>query len=251
MMSELSKQVIIITGAGSGIGKATAIKLSSLGATLALTDINEENLKTTLAECQPAEATTKAHGMWTVDVKSTSACNQLVADVVAKYGAIHHVFNCAGINPTLMDTEKIPDEYWQALVDTNLKGVFNLTRAALPHMQSGSSFVNTSSTAGTHPTAGMAVYCATKYAVVGFSKCVALEVGSRGIRVNVIAPGSIITPTNLSVVEGSEGLNEAIGLKRLGKPEEVAEVVAFLFSEKARYMNGSVVEIDGGVGLTW
>lgn len=138
------------------------------------------------------------------------------------------------------------------MVDTNLKSIFTMTRACTPHMQVGSSFVNVSSVCGLNPTKGLGVYCATKYAVIGFSKCIALETGRRGIRVNVICPGAIETPTNNSVREGAAKIQstvESVGLARLGSPEEIADVVAFLFSDKSRYMNGSVVEIHGGMGM--
>jgi len=252
-MNEFSGKVIVITGAGSGIGKATAIKLAQLGATLALGDINEEGLKSTIAECETPD-TPSDHSSWVVDVRLREACDQFIHNVTDRYGKIHHCFLNAGINPLRMETEHISDDYWDKLVDTNLKGVFNMTRAALPIMRAGSSFVNTSSLCGLYPTAGFAVYCATKYAIIGFSKSVALEVGERGIRVNVIAPGSVETPTNFSVQQGGDEISQiakGVGLKRIGKPEEIADVVAFLFSDKSRYMNGSVVEIDGGIGLSF
>jgi len=110
--------------------------------------------------------------------------------------------------------------------------------------------VNVSSISGLRPTAGHAVYCATKYAIIGFSKCLALELGPVGIRVNVVAPGFIDTPTNASVVEGPEAVErvrKTVALGRVGVPEDIADVVAFLMGEGARYMNGSVVEVNGGV----
>lgn len=135
-------------------------------------------------------------------------------------------------------------------MDTNLKGMFNITRAALPHLKSGSSFVNISSTAGLAPAAQISVYCATKFGVIGFSKAMALELGPRGIRVNVVAPGYVDTPTNANVVSGREAVDkslEAVSLGRMAGPGEIAGVVAFLCSEEAGYMNGSVVSVDGGM----
>lgn len=135
-------------------------------------------------------------------------------------------------------------------MNVNLKGMFNVTRAVIPHLKEGASFVNVASIAGLGGTAGFAVYCASKYGVIGFSKCIALELGSKGIRCNIIAPGYIDTPTNASVVAGKESVERSakgVSMGRLGTPEEVADVVAFLFSEESRYMNGSVVEITGGI----
>lgn len=251
-MPDFQGQVVIITGAGSGIGRATALKLAKNGAILALSDVNEDAVSITRQMCRDVGGQ-QEHMAKYLNVRSTSEINGYVDAVVAKYGSIHHVFNCAGVNPTKYNVEHVTDEYWQKLIDTNLKGTFAMTRACIPHMKEGSSFVNVSSCAGLHPTAQFAVYCATKYGIIGFSKCVALEVGPRGIRVNVIAPGVIQTPTNASVRAGPEELQEvakSIGLRRVGSADEVADVVAFLFSQESKYMNGSVLEIDGGFGLT-
>lgn len=136
------------------------------------------------------------------------------------------------------------------MISTNLKGLFNITRASIPHLKSGACFVNVSSIAGLGATSGFAVYCATKYGIIGFSKCMALELGPRGIRTNVVAPGYIDTPTNAGVVKGAEAVKEmegAISLGRFGTAEEVADVVVFLMGEESKYMNGSVVEVHGGV----
>ena len=120
----------------------------------------------------------------------------------------------------------------------------------MPHLSSGASFVNVSSVSGIHPQAGFAIYSATKYGVIGFSKCMALELGPKGIRVNIVAPGYIQTPSNAAVVAGEEAMKrseQGTAMGRMGTAEEVADVVVFLFSDEARYMNGSVVEIDGGL----
>lgn len=253
MVANFEGKVIVITGAGSGIGRATAIKVAEAGADLALADINSEMLALTLQKCadvckgrEPNILTQR------LDVRSTAEVEQFTQNIVDRFGYITHVFNCAGINPTKFTIEQISDEYWQRLIDTNLKSIFTMTRACLPHMNPGSSFVNVSSVCGLNPTEGIGVYCATKYAVIGFSKSMALETGQRGIRVNVICPGAIETPTNNSVRAGAAKVQSTaatIGLRRLGSPEEVADVVAFLFSDDSRYMNGSVVEIHGGMGM--
>jgi NAD(P)-dependent dehydrogenase (short-subunit alcohol dehydrogenase family) len=245
MAQTFKAKVILITGAASGIGRGTAIKLSSRGATLALLDINDASLKETLSLCSGDSHTTFAF-----DVGSTEDVNASIEEVMRIYGQIDHIFNCAGINPTTLSTADITDDYWNKLINTNLKGMFNITRAVTPHLKSGASFVNVSSICGLEPRAGFAVYCASKYAVIGFSKCIALELGTKGIRTNILAPGFIDTPTNASVVAGKqsvEKMRSGVSLGRIGTPEEVADVVAFLFSEESRYMNGSVVEITGGI----
>jgi NAD(P)-dependent dehydrogenase (short-subunit alcohol dehydrogenase family) len=251
-MSTFREQVIIITGASSGIGKATAIKLAKDGAVLALADINTESLALTLQQCAVASNDSQKHLIRRLDVCSTTEIERFVQDVMAELGSITHVFNCAGINPTTLEISQITDDYWHKMIDTNLKSIFTMTRACLQYMKSGGSFVNVSSVLGLHPTEGLGVYCATKYAVIGMSKCLALETGRRGIRVNVICPGPINTPTNNSVRKGKlrvDATAATIGLGRLGTAEEVADVVGFLFSEQSRYVNGSVVEVNGGMGM--
>ncbi|KAF2715068.1 NAD(P)-binding protein [Pleomassaria siparia CBS 279.74] len=248
MALEFQDKVALITGAGSGIGRATAIKLSSLGASLALCDINYDNLEQTAKAC----SSTPRH-LEDVDVSSVQEVNKFVDATISKFGALHFVFNCAGVNPTSIALEDTPDEYWDKLVNVNLKGVFYVTRACIPHMKSGAAFVNVSSISGIRGSAQQAVYCTTKFGLIGFSKCMALELGPRGIRTNVVAPGYINTPTNAGIVKGGdaiERMRKGNALERLGTPDEVADVAAFLFGEGARYVNGSVVEIDGGIKMT-
>lgn len=172
------------------------------------------------------------------------------------------------MNPTSYALTATTDEYWDRLVDVNLKGTYLVTRAAIPFLTAAaaaaaapettagsgttttSSIVNVSSICGVRPVAGQAIYCATKYGVIGFSKSVALELGPQGVRVNVVAPGYIDTPTNAGVVKGAEyvrRMEEGNSLGRMGTAGEVADVVAFLMGEGARYVNGSVVEVDGGL----
>ncbi|KAE8446799.1 hypothetical protein EG329_011576 [Mollisiaceae sp. DMI_Dod_QoI] len=245
MSKPFEGKIVIITGAGSGIGRATSIKLSQQGATLALADINPTSIQETLSLCSPGSHSTSAF-----DVSSTSSCNSFIQTTIQIHARINHIFNCAGRNPMTISTADITDEYWDSIINTNVKGIFNITRAAIPHLESGASFVNVSSVCGLQPTSGLASYCASKYAVIGFSKCLALELGPKGIRTNVVAPGYINTPTNSGVVEGKEAverMESAVAMRRMGTPEEVADAVIFLFTEEARYMNGSVVEINGGL----
>ncbi|KAF1971829.1 short-chain dehydrogenase/reductase-like protein SDR [Bimuria novae-zelandiae CBS 107.79] len=247
MSYNFKDQVILITGAGSGIGRATAIKLASLNATLALCDINYSSLEGTSKLCA---GTPTSPYLSDVDVSSVKEVHSFIDETLTRFSRIDHVFNCAGVNPTSIPLEDTPDDYWDKLVGVNLKGVFNVTRGVIPHLKSGASFVNVSSISGIRPSAQQAVYCTTKYGLIGFSKCIALELGPRGIRTNVVCPGYIDTPTNAGIVKGGaavESMAHGNALHRLGTPEEVADVVAFLFSGEARYMNGSVVEIDGGI----
>ncbi|TGO83207.1 hypothetical protein BPOR_0684g00010 [Botrytis porri] len=243
-------KTILITGAGSGIGRATAIKLASLGASLYLSDINLDSVSKTRDLCPHLESSNQQFHTHSLDVSDSQSCNTYIHDLVREDITINHVFNCAGINPTAVPIQDVTDEYWDRLMNVNLKGTFNITRAVAPHLVSGSSFVNVSSVCGIVPVSQFSVYCATKYAVVGFSKCMALELGGRGVRTNVVAPGYIDTPTNVSVLAGEEEVRRMEGMVacgRFGVSEEVADVVAFLMSDEARFVNGSVVEVNGGM----
>lgn len=252
MSSSLAGKVVLITGSASGIGKATALKLARLGANLILTDIQDIDYDIAISGNSDSSSDRSPIITAELDVSNSKQCELVISEIVQYYGRLDHVFNCAGINPTAYPFLDLPPGYFDKLIDVNLKGVYNVTRAALPHMKehSGCSFVNVSSILGQRPSKEMAAYCATKYAVIGFSKSLALELGPKGIRLNIICPGYIDTPTNASVVAGPEAIKSSeaiVSLGRLGTAEEVADVVAFLMSEEARYMNGSVVEVNGGL----
>ncbi|KAK4981640.1 hypothetical protein LTR66_009829 [Elasticomyces elasticus] len=246
MSRRFDNRVCLITGASSGIGRATAQKLCSLGAILALSDINGEGLSETIQLCGGGER----HLLSTFDVGLSEACNAFIKQAMERHGRIDHIFNCAGVNPTAYALEDTTDEYWDKLVNTNLKGTYNITRAALTHLKAGASIVNVSSILGVTASQNYAIYCATKFGIVGFTKAMALELGPKGIRMNAVAPGYIDTPTNSGVVEGPEGVKAMVAkvaMGRLGTADEVADLVAFLFSDESRYINGSIVEINGGI----
>lgn len=246
MSYDFTGKVALITGAASGIGRATAHKLASLGAKLALSDINGEGLTETLRICGG-----EGHYSEVSSVADATACTVFVENTIAHFGRLNFVFNCAGVNPTGIDIERTTDEYFDKLVSTNLKGTFSITRAAIQHLvkQPGSSIVNVSSIMGTSVSARISVYCMTKFGVNGFTKAMALELGPKGVRINAVAPGYIDTPTNAGVVASGDAVRkqeEKSGMGRMGTAGEVADVVAFLFSDEARYVNGSVFEVNGG-----
>lgn len=215
-------------------------------------DFNGVGKTSELCRSQPGGSPQLKIDIEILDVASSASVSKYIgARFEGPNRKIHHVFNCAGVNPTSYKLEETTDEYWDKLMSVNLRGVYNITRATIPHMVSpGGSYVNVSSICGLHPSANQAIYCATKFGLIGFSKSMALELGPRGIRTNVVAPGYIDTPTNAGIVKGGDAVERMAkgnSLGRLGTPEEVADVVAFLMGEGARYMNGSVVEIDGGL----
>jgi len=247
-MSEVyTGQLIVITGAASGIGRATALKLARRGADLVLVDIDPK-VADVAATCR--EISGSGHNAAVVDVSNSKHCEQYILE--ATHGRkIDHVFNCAGVNPTALLLEDTTEEYFDKLLTVNVKGIYNVTKLSIPYMKEGGSFVNVSSICGLHPAPKIAIYCATKYAVIGFSKSMALELGPKGIRVNVIAPGYINTPTNQSVIEGGDAIQKIeakIAVGRMGTPDDIADTVVFMMSKGATYMNGSVIEVNGGTG---
>lgn len=226
MPYDFKGKVCLITGAGSGIGRATALKIASLGATLSIQDINHDSVSEThrmIGENTYSEQS---------DISSSEACTKFVENTIKALGRLDFVFNCAGINPTGIDLTDTTDEYFDKLVATNLKGTFAITRAAIPHLKPGSSIVNVSSIMGVSVASRMSVYCMTKFGINGFTKSMALELGPKGVRINAVAPGYIDTPTNAGVVAGGDAVKkqeEKSGMGRMGTAAEIADVVAFLF----------------------
>lgn len=242
--------------------------MASMGATLALSDINLPGVLETQSLC----ANSSTHIASLLDVSSSSAVSEYFTREIIphlqlqttststsnpegkgeeKRKSLDYIFNCAGINPTAYPLTTTSDTYWDKLINTNLKGTYLISRAAIPLLSHSSSpsIVNVSSTMGLQAAPEYAIYCATKFGIVGFTKALALELGPQGIRVNAVAPGYIDTPSNAGVVAGPEAVQEQVdrvALGRMGTAEEVADVVAFLFSEESRYMTGAVVEITGG-----
>jgi NAD(P)-dependent dehydrogenase (short-subunit alcohol dehydrogenase family) len=244
---DFSDKVCLITGAGSGIGRATAIRIASHGARLALSDINLRGVLETGSLCERPTSHMVGH----LDVSISLAVTEYVSLVNTQLGRIDFLFNCAGVNPTASPLTDTTDAYWDTLVNTNLKGTYNLTRACIPHLEAapGGAIVNVSSTLGVQAAPEYAIYCATKFGIVGFTKAMGLELGPKGVRCNAVAPGYIDTPTNAGVLAGADAVREQVGrvaMGRMGTADEVADVVAFLFSEEARYMTGAIVEITGG-----
>ena len=178
---DFTGKVCLLTGAASGIGRATALKMASLGALLALSDINSPGLAETDSMAGGSHFTS------VFDVGSSTACNSFVDSVISKFGRLDFVFNCAGVNPTAFALTETTDEYYDKLMNTNLRGTYNMTRAVMPHLKAGAAVVNTSSIMGVTVAANYAIYCATKFAIVGFTKAMAMELGGKQVRVNAVA----------------------------------------------------------------
>ncbi|RDW86412.1 SDR family NAD(P)-dependent oxidoreductase [Aspergillus mulundensis] len=253
MAQSFEGKKVLITGAGSGIGRATAKTLDGLGATLILCDISTDFLEQVKTDLEESGSSQPKHVYQKCDVSSPADCEAVVKSIPTSTGAepkLDCLFNCAGINPTNIPITETTDSYFTRLMEVNVRGTFNMSRACVPLLSGQSSIVNVASNCGLRGYSGYTVYCATKHAIVGFTKALALELGPRGIRVNAVAPGYTDTPTMAGNVEGGDAnqrLISGLALGRLGQPSEVADVVAFLFSPQSSYMTGSVVEVTGGL----
>jgi 3-oxoacyl-[acyl-carrier protein] reductase len=245
---DLTDRVAIVTGSGRGIGKTIALKLAEVGAKVVINDIGEISYVESVAE--EIRAMNRESLAVLGDVTSSSDVNNLVETVINTYGKIDILVNNAGITRDQL-LLRMSEEDWDRVLAVNLKSVFLCTKAVIRHMtaQRWGRIINMSSVVGIAGNAGQANYSASKAGIIGFTKTVAKEVGSRGITVNAIAPGFIDTPMTQQLKESwIEEIKKRIPAGYLGTPQDVAEAVAFLASEEARYINGHVLNIDGGMG---
>jgi 3-oxoacyl-[acyl-carrier protein] reductase len=244
-MMDLADRVAIVTGSARGIGREIALKLAEVGATVVISDIAQAE-----AVAEEIRAMPRRSLAVTADVSSSSDVAHLVEATVSQYGQVDILVNNAGIarDQLLM---RMSEEDWDAVLNVNLKSVFLCTRAVLRHMvkQHRGRIISLSSIVGIVGNPGQANYAAAKAGIIGLTKTLAKEVGSRGITVNALAPGFIDTQMTRQLPEEQrQELARRIPLGSLGTPRDVAEAVAFLASEEARYITGQVLGIDGGMG---
>jgi len=246
-MNLLQGKVVLVTGASRGIGRAIAREMAMQGARVAFTYLSSVEQGQAL-EAELAGLSTTAKG-YRSDASDFAQAEQLVNDVLADFGALDVLVNNAGITQDGL-LMRMSEEQWDRVIQVNLKSVFNLTKAATkPMMKAKSgSIINLSSVVGVRGNAGQANYAASKAGIIGFSKSVALELGSRNIRCNVIAPGFIETEMTAQLDEKVvSDWAAAIPMKRAGKAEEVASVVTFLGSDMSSYISGQVLEVNGAM----
>ncbi|HEY9123494.1 MAG TPA: 3-oxoacyl-[acyl-carrier-protein] reductase [Bacteroidales bacterium] len=246
-MNLLQGKTAIITGGARGIGKAIALKFASEGANIAITDlIYDDNVKAFEAELNAMGIKAKAYASNAAKFDETqTVVNQIIAD----FGRVDILINNAGITKDGL-LMRMTEEQWDAVINVNLKSAFNFTKAVQMQMlkQKGGAIVNMSSVVGVSGNAGQANYSASKAGMIGFTKSVAKELGSRNIRSNAIAPGFIITDmTHKLTEEQRNAWIENIPLKRGGTPEDVANVALFLASDLSSYVNGQVINVCGGM----
>ena len=242
----LKNKIAIVTGAAQGIGLATALKFADEGATVVICDVQAERVDAAVAQVQARGATAAG---FVLSVADRPALDAMAAAVVARFGRIDVLVNNAGITRDAR-LQKMTAEQFDAVVDVNLRGVFHATQAVLPAMleQASGVILNASSVVGIYGNFGQTNYAATKFGVIGFTKTWSRELGPKGIRVNAVAPGFIETPILATIPEKVlEQMREKVPLHRLGKPEEIASVYAFLASDEASYVNGAVLEVSGGM----
>jgi 3-oxoacyl-[acyl-carrier protein] reductase len=233
----LESKVAIVTGGARGIGLGIADKLASLGAKVIVADIHEETTEHTFIRC---------------DVSDMSNVKAMVEEVLNKFQRIDILVNNAGIYPPTSFSE-MQEEDWDKLMSVNLKGTFNCAKAVSDSMmqQRYGKIINLSSIAGFVGFMGLTHYAATKSGIIGFTRGLALELAPFGINVNAIAPGGIDTHGTKETLQGSarEGFIQAVPLKRLGTPQDIAELAAFLASDASSYITGQTIVCDGGYTL--
>jgi len=242
---DLSNKTAIVTGSGQGIGKAIALRLAEAGAAVVV------NSRSEAANAVAAEITGTGKKSTAIlgDVSSAADVNRLVEQTIAAYGKVDILVNNAGITRDNL-LMRMSDEDWDSVLNINLKSVFLCTRAVMRPMlkQRSGRIINISSIVGIIGNAGQANYVATKAGIIGFTKSIAKEVGSRGITVNAIAPGFIDTDMTKNIPEKQrQELAARIPLGCFGTPRDVAEAAAFLASDEARYITGQVLSVDGGI----
>ncbi|MBK0403994.1 3-oxoacyl-[acyl-carrier-protein] reductase [Adhaeribacter sp. BT258] len=246
-MKVLEGKTALITGASKGIGRAIAQKFADMGANVAFTYLSSVE-KGQALENELSAGGAKVKGFRS-DASDFKQAEELVENVVKEFGKLDILVNNAGItrDGLLM---RMTEENWDAVINTNLKSVFNLTKAATKHMMraKSGSIINMTSVVGIKGNAGQANYAASKSGIIGFTKSVALELGSRNIRSNAIAPGFIETEMTGELDQNVvDGWKQAIPLKRAGTVEDIANAAVFLASDQSSYITGQVLQVDGGM----
>lgn len=249
-MKRFEKQIALVTGAGSGLGRATAVRLASEGAAVACLDVILDAAKETVAAISKTGGTARAYQ---VDVSDPVSVRAVVSAAATDIGRPSVLVNCAGIGK-FAHSHELPFEEWSRIIGVNLTGSFLMAQAVLPHLlEGGGNIVNIASTAGLIGQPYSAAYCASKGGVIQLTKALADEYLDRGIRVNAVAPGGMATP-----MQGTFKLPKDADYNKITKlmtplgvaqPEEVAAMVAFVASEEGRYMTGAIVSVDGGLTI--
>lgn len=247
-MTNMEGKVIAITGGASGIGLATAKILAARGAKISICDVSEENLAKAKDAIGGDVMTCK------VDVRNLKDCQDWVKQTVDKFGRLDGAANLAGTIGSRFGQHAVDEEdeeMWDLIIGVNLTGVMHSMKAELQVMQSGGSIVNAASVSGLRCQSRATAYCASKHGVVAITKVAAIDFGPKGIRVNAVAPGYVDTPmlgfaTSLLGSDPFEGQAKTKPIARLADPSEIGKTIAFLLSDDASFITGSIYEVDGG-----
>ena len=243
-------KVALITGAGSGMGRATAFVFAEAGAKVVVSDINEKQIDEVAKEIGSSEGTCLKQ---VLDVTNQENINEGITNVIKEFGQLDILVNNAGISiPTTIDDENY-EESWDKTFDVLLKGQVNLIRAALPFIRKSDCgrIVNISSTEGMGATPRISPYTSAKHGVIGLTRSLAAELGSQGITVNCICPGPINTAMTAAIPTEDKQIyaRRRVPLKRYGEPEEVAHMTLSLCLPAASFVNGAVLPVDGGLSI--
>ncbi len=243
----LKGKTAVVTGGSQGIGKVTALKLAAEGADIVIIHMGTE--EDAAAACSEIEAFGVKAKALRLDVSDFGAVKEAVADIIKEFGTIDVLVNCAGITRDGL-IAMMKEENFDAVINVNLKGTFNMIRHCTPYFikQKGGAIVNVSSVSGIMGNAGQANYSTSKAGVIGLTKSTAKELVGRGVRCNAVAPGFVATAMTENLSKNNK-LVDAIPMKRMATAEEVADVIVFLASDKASYITGEVIKVDGGIAM--
>ncbi len=249
MAGQLQDKVVLVTGGGSGIGRATSLLIAKAGAKVMIADYVPESAERTVKMIKDSGGTANCVA---TDVSVPKQVEAMVAKTVETYGRLDCAFNNAGIEHKIVDTVTVTEDVFDRVIAINLKGVWLCMRAEIPQMlkQGGGTIVNTASGAGLVGVEGLSAYNASKHGVVGLTKTAALEYAQKNIRVNCVCPGLINTPMVARMID-SGGMDEQVFVAaepvgRMGQPEEIGAGVLWLLSDAASFVTGHSMSIDGG-----